>query len=158
MDTLCGRNRRILSGLAEREQNKGVLKPTPDFKGTTHARIVFSLRQSEQYAAILSTKCVHIVLPFSSFGEPPECFFWPTSLGIVVRRSVGTMPGILGLSWLRFRPESGSNSKISGRVLNNYRGPFLAQSQRGFRITTEHPGPIGQMGRRNKTVGWFPEG
>ena len=75
MDTLCGRNRRILSGLAEREQNKGVLKPTPDFKGTTHARIVFSLRQSEQYAAILSTKCVHTPLSFSSFGEPPECFF-----------------------------------------------------------------------------------
>ena len=50
--------------------------------------------------------------------------------------------------WRReIRQKPGSNSKISGRILNNYRGPFLAQSQRGFTITAEHPGPIGRMGR-----------
>ena len=39
---------------------------------------------------------------------------------IVVCRSVGTVPDILGLVWPRFRTKSGSKSKIPGR----FRGPF----------------------------------
>ncbi len=36
---------------------------------------------------------------------------------------MGTVPGIWGLVWLRFRPNSCSKSKISGRILTNFRGP-----------------------------------
>jgi hypothetical protein len=46
------------------------------------------------------------------------------SFGIVVCRFVGTVPDILGLLWPKFRPKSGSNSKISGRILKTCRGPF----------------------------------
>jgi hypothetical protein len=48
----------------------------------------------------------------------------PESFGLVVRRSVGTVPDILGLVWPSFRPKSGSKSKISGRILKSVRGPF----------------------------------
>ena len=35
----------------------------------------------------------------------------PESMGIVVCRSVGTVPGIVGLLWPSFRPKPGSESK-----------------------------------------------
>ncbi len=47
------------------------------------------------------------------------------TFGVVVCRSVGTVPGILGLVWLSFRPKSGSRSKASGRIHESFRGPFL---------------------------------
>ncbi len=36
----------------------------------------------------------------------------------------GTEPDILGLVWLSLRRESGSKSKISGRILESFRGLF----------------------------------
>jgi hypothetical protein len=48
-----------------------------------------------------------------------------------VCRSVGTVPGILGLVWLRFRPHRGSKAKIAGRILKSCRGPFSAASPMG---------------------------
>ncbi len=39
-------------------------------------------------------------------------------------RFVGTVPDIWGLVWPNFKPNSGSESKISGRILNNSRDPF----------------------------------
>ncbi len=52
-----------------------------------------------------------------------SCGF-PESFGIVVCRFVGTGPDILGLVWPSFRPESGSKSKIPGRILQSSRGPL----------------------------------
>ena len=37
-------------------------------------------------------------------------------------RSMATVPGILGLVWLRFRPNSNSKSKISVRILQRFWG------------------------------------
>ncbi len=55
---------------------------------------------------------------FKSFGSSAKhAEIGPESFGIVVHRSVGTEPDILGLVWLSFRPTSGSKSKISGRIL-----------------------------------------
>ncbi len=45
-------------------------------------------------------------------------------------RSVGTGPGILGLVWLRFRPQFGSTLKIPGRILKSFRGPFSSAESR----------------------------
>ncbi len=39
-------------------------------------------------------------------------------------RFVGTVPDILGLLWPSFRPDSGSKSNISGRILKSFQGPF----------------------------------
>ncbi len=52
-----------------------------------------------------------------------------SSFGIFVCRSVGTVPGILGLVWPSFRPNSGSKSKISDRILKRFRGPFSSAEQ-----------------------------
>jgi hypothetical protein len=41
-----------------------------------------------------------------------------------VCRFVGTVPDIWDLVWLSFRPKSGSKSKISGQILQSFRGPF----------------------------------
>ena len=64
---------------------------------------------------------------FKSFGSSSKrAEIGPESFGIVVCRFVGTVPDILGLVWPSFRPKSGSKSKISGRILNNFRA-LLAQ-------------------------------
>ncbi len=56
----------------------------------------------------------------------------PESFGIVVCQSMGTMPGILGFVWLRFRPTSGSKSMMSRRIL----GALLAQPSRELSPST----------------------
>ncbi len=62
---------------------------------------------------------------FKSFGSSSKhAEIGPESFGIVVCRFVGTVPDILGLVWPSFRPKSGSKSKISGRILKSFRGPF----------------------------------
>ncbi len=48
------------------------------------------------------------------------------SFGIVVCRSVGTLPAIVGLLRPNFKPNSGSKSKISGRILKKMVGALLA--------------------------------
>ncbi len=59
----------------------------------------------------------------------------PEVFGIVVCRSVGAVPDILGLVWRSFRPKSGSESKISGRILKISRGLFSsAESGSGRRV------------------------
>jgi hypothetical protein len=59
----------------------------------------------------------------------------PELFGIVVCRSVGAVPDILGSVWRSFRPKSGSESKISGRILNISRGLFSsAESGSGRRV------------------------
>ncbi len=42
----------------------------------------------------------------------------------IVRNRCVTVPVIWGLVWPRFRPKSGLNSKISGRIRKSVRGPF----------------------------------
>jgi hypothetical protein len=68
----------------------------------------------------------HTGIPqFKSFGSlSKHTEIGPELFGIVVCRFVGTVPDVLGLVWPSFRPKSGSRSKISGRILNIYRGPF----------------------------------
>ncbi len=71
--------------------------------------------------------------------------------GILVFRSVGTVPGILGLVGPRFRPKSGSKSKISSRILNIFRGPDSSLEKkwgtsqpvscRGLQARWVHPNP-----------------
>ncbi len=61
----------------------------------------------------------------TSFGASPKhSELGPELVGRVVCRSVGTVPGILGLVWLRFRPNSGSKSKTPVRILKSCRGSF----------------------------------
>ncbi len=62
---------------------------------------------------------------------PKHAEIWPESLGIVMCRLVGTVPDILGLAWPSFRPKSGSKSKIAGRILTSFRGPFSSAEMRG---------------------------
>ncbi len=59
---------------------------------------------------------------------------------IVVCRVVGTVPGILGLVWPSFRPKSGSKSKISGRILKSFRGPFISAVLGHGGLLEEAPG------------------
>ncbi len=59
---------------------------------------------------------------FKRFGSSSEHIEIGTdSFGLVVCRSVDTVPDILGLAWPRFRAKSGSKSKIPARIL---KGPF----------------------------------
>ncbi len=63
----------------------------------------------------------------TSFGPSSEhAEIGPESFGIVVCRSVGSVPCILGLVWRRFRLKSISKSKISGRILKNCPSSFSA--------------------------------
>ncbi len=62
---------------------------------------------------------------FESFGPSSKhAELGPEAFGIIVFRFVGTVPDILGLVWRRFRPNSGSESKIPSRILKYFRGPF----------------------------------
>jgi hypothetical protein len=55
---------------------------------------------------------------FKSFGSSSKrAESGPEAFGLVVCRFVGTVPGILGLGWPRFRPNAGSKSTMSGRIL-----------------------------------------
>ena len=63
-----------------------------------------------------------------------------------MRRSVGTVPGILGLVWLRFRPKSGPKSKISGLSLKVFRA-LLAQPSAVGRVFV-HLSRAGGIGPR----------
>ncbi len=59
----------------------------------------------------------------------------PESFGIVVCRSVCTVPGILGLVWPSVRPKSGSKTKISGPVSSAEPvGPRVLGRGRGLRL------------------------
>ncbi len=71
---------------------------------------------------LISAELSHRKRSFGSSSKHAE--IGQESFGLVVCRSVGTVPDILGLIWPRFRPHSGSKSKISGRILQNVRGPF----------------------------------
>jgi hypothetical protein len=52
------------------------------------------------------------------FIIPKVC---PIKFEVVVCRFVGTVPDILGWDWPNFRPQSGSKSKISSRILHSSR-------------------------------------
>ncbi len=66
---------------------------------------------------------------------------------IVVCRSVGAVPDIMGLVWPSLRPKSSSKSKVSGRILKSYRGSF--SSAEIFRAGwAEHRPEIGPSGPR----------
>ncbi len=86
-----------------------------DIHGPKHYEFVGSR------ATIISHIPVSRSLSFGSSSKHTE--IGSESFGIVVRRSVGAVPGILGLVWPSFRPKSGSRSKISGRILERFRGP-----------------------------------
>ncbi len=67
---------------------------------------------------------------FTSFGSSSKhAEIGPESFGVVVCRAVGTVPGIWGLVWRRFRPKSGSKWKMSGRILQSVRA--LSSSAEG---------------------------
>jgi hypothetical protein len=48
---------------------------------------------------------------------------------------VGTVPDLFGLVWPNFRPKSCSNLKISGRILQSFRGPSRCAEQRLHRMS-----------------------
>ena len=75
----------------------------------------------------------------------------PESFGIVGCRFVDTLPGILGLVCLRFRPNSGSKSKIPGRILKSFRDPFSSADIASpmFRTTA-----LGAAAPRPPTLSW----
>ncbi len=65
---------------------------------------------------------------------PRRAEIGPESFGIVVCRSVGTVPDIWGLAWPSFRPKSGSKSKIYGRILTSFRGPCSSAEKTPHRL------------------------
>ncbi len=73
-------------------------------------------------AAVISAELSH---SFSSFGySSKHDEICPESFGIVVCRFVGTVLDIWGLVWPSFKSRPGPQSKISGRILKGFRGPF----------------------------------
>ncbi len=74
----------------------------------------------------------------------------PESLEIVVCRSVGIVPSILGLVWLRVRPKSGSKSKMSGGIFKDFRGP---SSSAETATTTTTTSSATQMRRQFNSFG-----
>ena len=67
---------------------------------------------------LISAELSHSLNSFGSSTKHAE--IGPESFGIVVCRFVGTVLDILGLVWPSFRPKSGSESTISGRILNKF--------------------------------------
>ena len=58
---------------------------------------------------------LHIFMLTSGLFEQYEV--GPESFGVVVCRLAGTVPGILGVAWISFSPNSDWKSKISVRIL-----------------------------------------
>ncbi len=69
-----------------------------------------------------SAELSHSLKRFGSSAKHAETS--PESFGIVVCRSVGTVPGFWGSVWPSLRPKSGSNSRTPGRILKGFQGPF----------------------------------
>ncbi len=80
------------------------------------------LRERPRFCTVVDS--AELSRSVKSFGPSSEhAEIGPESFGIVVHRSAGTAQGILGLVWLRSKRDSGSESKIHGRILTSFRGP-----------------------------------
>jgi hypothetical protein len=72
-----------------------------------------------------------VYLTVESFGSSPKhAGIGQESFGVVVCWFVDTVAYILGLVWPSFGPKSGLVSKISGRILERFRGPVSSAEQR----------------------------
>ncbi len=63
-------------------------------------------------------------------------------------RSVGTLPGTLGLVWASFRPQSGPKSKISGRILKRFPGPLSSAAMSQKYVSAKAVGGINLQNNR----------
>ncbi len=79
-------------------------RPLPPIAGTNSAELSHSFKVSDR--------------------RRKDAEIGPESFAIVVYRFVAPVPDFWGLVWLRFRPKSGSTSKISGRILKQFSEPF----------------------------------
>ncbi len=77
------------------------------------------------------------------------------SFGIVMCRFVGFEPGVFGLALLHFKPESGSKSKIPGRIRKSVGGPCSGP----FELSRGIPsGFLGSSSARAAGLGNTPRG